>query len=171
MNLLCNLSTFQKNNIFFLEIKKNMVINGLFTKIVYTDSMISLNGLYLHCPFEYTNINQDESITSEMNEIYFTDMKKMNVLFSNSGIHNSTILKELFRIEHEIIEHYKEYFKIQKTNTYSLRNQLKTGIIKINVNSIPTVNQENIIPFILKISGIWETDTNIGITYKFIYST
>lgn len=170
MNLLCNLSTFQKNNIFFLEIKKNMVINGLFTKIVYADYMISLNGLYLHCPLEYSNIYQDNS-SNEINEIHFTDTKKINVLFSNNGIHNLNILKELYRIEHEIIEHYKEYFKIQKTNTYSLRNQLKTGIIKVNVKYIPTINQENIIPFILKISGIWETDTNIGITYKIIYNT
>jgi hypothetical protein len=75
------------------------------------------------------------------------------------------------RIEHEIIEYYKDFFKINKINVYSLKNQLKTGCIKV-ICRMDQANQETTIPnikksFILKISGIWETDTNIGITYKF----
>jgi hypothetical protein len=173
MNLLCNTPTFQKTNVFFLDIKKNMVINGLFTKIIYTDSMISLNGLYLHCPLEYSNVYQEEernnNETNEINEIYFLDNKKVNIFLSNS-LNNANLIKELYRIEHEIIEQYKEYFKVQKANVYSLRNQLKTGSIKINSKSFTgNTNEENntIIPFILKISGIWETDVNVGITFKF----
>jgi hypothetical protein len=111
------------------------------------------------------------------------------------------LIKELNRIEHEIIEHYKEFFQIHKTNVYSLRNQLKSGNIKVvhkipqlcsdyepisfdflateldkgqNASSLltskvaePPEKFDSIRPIVVKISGIWETDVNIGITFKF----
>jgi hypothetical protein len=178
MNLLCDISTFQKNNVFFLEMKKNMVIDGFFTKIIYTDSMISLNGLYLHCPIEDRTVDDhgvepdDATSATESYEVLLPDTKRTTIYFSNTNHNNANILKELYRIEHEIIEQYKEYFKIQKINIYSLRNQLKTNSIKMVIPSDDgrCVNRKQASmndPFILKISGIWETEMNIGITYKF----
>jgi hypothetical protein len=157
--------------------------------------------------------------------------KKIPFFFSLLNPTNIYLIKELNRIEHEIIEHYKEFFQIHKTNVYSLRNQLKSGNIKVvhkipylysdcedishisvdigpgvGVNNISITNVVNdrkssekvgkgirgtlatelqtsegalhpskfghdttdyIRPIVVKISGIWETDMNIGITFKF----
>ena len=96
----------------------------------------------------------------------------------------------------------EDFFKINKVNVYSLRNQLKSGNIKaiqrIESNSTNmkkdngprgysqrqplnlkiTKPQENSgekynflsdtsPSLVIKISGIWETDVNVGITFKF----
>ena len=80
-------------------------------------------------------------------------------------------MKELNRIEHEILEYYNEYFKINKVNVYSLRNQLKSGNIrvvhKVTTDVSDTKNYHTTRPLVVKISGIWETDMNVGITFKF----
>ena len=85
-------------------------------------------------------------------------------------------MKELNRIEHEILEYYNEYFKMNKVNVYSLRNQLKSGNIRVVHKvteprsedechkSVPVLEHR---PLVVKISGIWETDMNVGITFKF----
>ena len=53
---------------------------------------------------------------------------------------------------------------INKEKTFSLQNQLMNEYIKIyNV-----LNDKNISKLHLKISGIWETNTSYGITYKFL---
>jgi hypothetical protein len=102
--------------------------------------------------------------------------RKIAYVFSLMNATNIHFVKELNRIEHELIEYYKEYFKINKTNAYSLRNQLKTGNIRV-IQKVPVANSEQMTkaaplptpnkPLIIKISGVWETDISIGITYKF----
>ena len=203
MNLLCDVSMFQVNHIFFLDTKKNMVIDGKFTKIVYSDSVVSLNGLYIYCPIESdlggsvpgsistTNfvggLRPQDKVGHQRSfvENYVSTIvtKKIPFIFSLLNPTNIYLIKELNRIEHEIIEHYKEFFQIHKTNVYSLRNQLKSGNIKV-VHKIPYLYSDYepisltpievghepndcIRPIVVKISGIWETDMNIGITFKF----
>ena len=100
----------------------------------------------------------------------------------NCNNNNIQLVKELNRIEHEMIEYYKDFFKINhKINVYSLRNQLKTGYIKvIQKVQVPPISTDanatstsfqgsdaNVKSLVIKISGIWETDTNVGITFKF----
>jgi hypothetical protein len=51
-----------------------------------------------------------------------------------------------------------------KTPQFKVYEQLKTGSIKIFGEAI--TKQNNL--FILKISGVWETPQNYGLTYKFI---
>ena len=229
MNLLCDASNFQKNNIIFLEMKKNVVIDGYFTKMIYSDSTISLNGLYIHCSIipdemidEHYNEHHNEDdndksrvvkqldgptimshdnsydsynetkITSSRSSIlpydHWTEKCKKIVYFSLTNPMNIQFMKDMNRIEHEIIEYYKDFFKINKINVYSLRNQIKTGSIKVicrtdtedvlnSKNETDSISQHSSSldlsttnikkSVILKISGIWETDTNIGITYKF----
>lgn len=209
---------FHANHIFFLDTKKNMVIDGKFTKIVYSDSVVSLNGLYIYCPIDSSQTSpvnitpsklavaglrpaDQKSITNppELYNIYgqgsFVPGSLLTTNGNGSQDHGSTIItkkipfvfsllnptniymiKELNRIEHEIIEHYKEMFQINKTNVYLLRNQLKSGNIKV-VHKIPSMTQttespsklenNHLRPIVVKISGIWETDVNIGITFKF----
>ena len=50
-----------------------------------------------------------------------------------------------------------------KKKNYILNSSLVNGIIKIYKKESKSLNN-----VILKISGIWETEKEIGITYKFI---
>ena len=196
-----------------------MVIDGKFTKLVYSDSIVSLNGLYLYCPIDILHsstttgcdhtasnarpvrekgritvrdddgnptLSASEDITSltsltsrsswsttryTNDQGYMVVTKKIPILFSILNPTNIQIMKELNRIEHEILEYYNEYFKINKVNVYSLRNQLKSGNIRV-VHKVTTdvsdpKNYHTKRPLVVKISGIWETDMNVGITFKF----
>lgn len=175
MNLLININDFQPQYISFLDLKNNIIIEGNFSKIIYADSNVTFNGLYLH--FQIVPIN-----THTMN-------------FYDLNYFNSNIIKQLICLEHDIIEYYKELYKIKKNSVYSLKNQLNTGNIKLynyNLKSKPltvipisTQTQQYNHPyyqqhsqhmsantfvksFVLKISGIWENKDSLGITYKII---
>jgi hypothetical protein len=63
-------------------------------------------------------------------------------------------------IEEDMLKKYRT----TKTPSYKIYDQIKSGYIK--VFSDVTNRQNN--SFILKISGIWETQNNYGLTYKFI---
>ena len=52
----------------------------------------------------------------------------------------------------------------KKTPIYRIKDQLTNGFLKI-FNEILYKEKND---FILKIYGIWETDTEYGLTYKFI---
>ena len=47
---------------------------------------------------------------------------------------------------------------------YKIFEQIRNGNIKIFSDNI----ERNNTMFVLKIAGIWETDTNYGLTYKFL---
>lgn len=200
MNLACNISDFEIENTFFLDIKQNIIIDGTFTKIIYSTSNVSFNGIYLIFPItDSKNITKISSIIPLITKRdgpfivnrTFNDWKRGDSLIKNIGKyhilsfsilnqHNINIIKELNRIEHTIIEYAKDFFNINKINIYSLRNQLKQGNIKIynshsdkvclfNEHTTSFVNEfEYNNNIIIKISGIWENDQNIGITYKFL---
>ena len=51
-----------------------------------------------------------------------------------------------------------------KIPQYKITEQLKSGNIKFFSENIDKINHY----FMLKISGIWETDLCYGITYKFV---
>ena len=58
----------------------------------------------------------------------------------------------------------KKYFILDKMPQYKIYEQLRNGNIKIFTD----VGSKTLCSFILKISGIWETQHNYGLTYKFI---
>jgi hypothetical protein len=67
-------------------------------------------------------------------------------------------------IEEYILNQYKETKMTNKISVYNIRNQLYGGNLKISGSSF-SANKR----FVLKISGVWETDTSIGLTFKFMH--
>ena len=132
--------------------------DGNFTKIIYSELSITLNSIYIQFPIYKQNFNK----VLNKNIINFSLLNPVNI----------NIIKELNRIEHDIIEYFKIYYKNNKNNVYSLKSQLKTGNVKIYCeNSDQTsLSLTNIINprYIIKISGIWENMNSIGITYKIL---
>jgi len=138
-------SQFNIQNIYFLEKKKNMIMDGHFTKFVFSNECMIMNGLFFKLP-------------QVLNSTY--------VLTIDTSQHKEWI-NRIHVIERQILQYYQMYYNIQKNSVYILRNQLQKGIIKYYRD-----NEKNYLQastgYYLKISGIWETQTDIGITFKVI---
>ena len=158
MNIIYNINQFKFHNLFLLEPKRNIIMDGKFTKIVYSDELIVMNGIYLITPFDefYVENNLNKCVL------------KLNI---HNAI-NTNIITELIKIESNIIQYYKHLFECSKKPFALLKEQILNGNIKLynNTTSINTNNNTNEkrCKIIIKISGIWENDEQVGLTYKFM---
>jgi hypothetical protein len=83
---------------------------------------------------------------------------------------NRLLIEKLCKFEYDILKRYIDENCLKKTATYILRNQLMTNTIKYNSeNKEFGKKPNNIERCILKVSGVWETTTNVGITMKFTF--
>jgi len=146
MNIVKRLDQYDNNNIFFCDpIKNNIMNDGNFIRIVYSNNIFVLNGVYL-----LITLND---ITCEK---YYN---KYKCLF-NVNTHKE-IIDNLKIIEEELLKKLDIKGKIPQNKIYE---QIKNGNIKL----FNDVGNKTYGSFILKISGIWETQSNYGLTYKFI---
>lgn len=153
MNFVFDLNDFQIENIHLFEKKKNIVVDGIFTKIIYSDKLLSMNGIYLNFSLE-TQSNQN--IYNNKN-IYFYSYTKMNTMY----------IKEFSKIEEYIVNYYKNFYNVNKENSMVLTKQLQSGFFKLYRENNNDKKGGNV-KYVLKISGIWETKTEIGITFKLL---
>ena len=137
MNIAYDQDEISLQNVFFLDSKKNIIMDGKFTKIVYSDDMVSTSGISIVVPVQSTN--------------------KATLKFHAS---------KLIDIEQQVIEYYKSLSQSSKISAFVLRDHIKNGNIKIYRGQYS--NQDATTSYIVKISGIWEDQTRIGLTYKFI---
>ena len=147
MNIVKTIEQYDDNNIYFCEAIKNNIMNdGSFIRILYSTHHFVINGIYL-----YINLN-DVSIEK------FYNKYKCNF---NINL-NKDLINNLKVIEENVL---KKIIINNKIPQYKIYEQIKNGHIKVfcENNNIKITNL-----FILKISGIWETNTNYGLTYKFI---
>ena len=151
MNIVKRLDQYRECNIYFCEPIKNNVMNeGNFIRILYSNSIFILNGIYL---VFVLNINSIER---------YYNKYKCNFDLS---LHRDMIDK-IKQIEEGLL---KKIIIKNKIPQFKISDQLKNGNIKIFSDNIENI--ENNCNFLLKISGIWETETNYGVTYKFIKIT
>ena len=146
MIIVKRINQYNENNIFFCEpIKNNIMNDGNFIRIMYSDNIFTLNGIYL-----LLNLN------IVICEKYFNKYKcSFNI---NS---DKDVIDNIKTIEEQILKKYNISNKIPQ---YKIYDQLKNGNIKL-FNDIENKTNGT---FILKIAGIWETSSNYGLTYKFI---
>lgn len=171
-----DMQSFDIRSVYFLNIKKNNIIDGFFSKIIYTHHTLSFNGVYIWVQMVSHHIvsHRDHNYS-----YYYLDVSEEI---------NINLLHKLASVEHSIIQYYKNLYKINKTPFYQLKNQFQMGNIKIYKNIRKYAEGEQAEPLhettqftavgkacrrnceavkaTLKISGIWETTQNIGITYK-----
>lgn len=179
MNIALNISDVMDRtyNIKILEKKRNNIFDGEFAKLVYSNENVTLNGLYIYIPLHLDKQHPDINI-----DILQTNNKWMNkskppfpmkniLYFQTNHPHNVQLIEQISLLEKQILDYYKEYMNISKTSLYTLHTQLISGSTKFycdnhDHSSATTKNKHNY--YIIKISGIWESATTIGITYKFI---
>jgi len=155
MNIVFDSNDFKIENLYFLEKKKNVVIDGFFSKMVYSDEFFTMNGIFFFLPL----------ICQCDNTIF---QNKQCIQFQSHLPANLLCITKLSEIENSIINYYKKINSIKKRNNLVLTNQLYNGFFKIykeNYNSLKIHKNKK---FVLKISGLWENHDEVGITYKFM---
>tara|TARA_A100001015_G_scaffold315984_1_gene429150 strand:+ start:589 stop:1056 length:468 start_codon:yes stop_codon:yes gene_type:complete len=153
MNIALNIDDFHLNNIYFNEPIENTIIeDSKFIKLIYSNNDVVLNGLFL-----FLNIKPIQK------EVYF---KKIKYFFDLNN--NTQKLNKIFQIEESILNLYNN----NKNKKTIIKDVLKSGILKLFPNYEDEIQNNRVTNdvnnFILKISGIWENNEEIGITYKII---
>lgn len=151
MNIIYTIDKYNKNKISFSESKRNILMEGKFTKILFSENYFSVIGIYLKINFSNIRLNT---------------INNKHILKLDRNINNDKIIKSLIQIEFDILNYYKVLFDTNKKISFLLKNYLLSGNIRIYMND-NTLNDMN---YILKISGVWESEDEIGITYKFLKS-
>jgi hypothetical protein len=147
MNIVKTIEQYDDNNIYFCEAIKNNIMNdGSFIRILYSTHHFVINGIYLY-------INLNDVIIEKFYNKYKCNF---NIALNKELINNLKVIEENV---------LKKIIINNKIPQYKIYEQIKNGHIKVfcENNNIKINNL-----FILKISGIWETNTNYGLTYKFI---
>ena len=149
MNIVEEIKDYSINYIYFLDSIKNTVLdNSYFIRILYSNENYSLNGLYLNVKFnDVTLINNNNKV-------------KYSIKVTN----NIELINFVKQLERDLLDK----INIGKRKVYKITEQLQGGVIKIINNNYNSVNSSDYNNYILKISGLWETPTEYGLTYKFI---
>ena len=166
MNLFIYNTDFNVSNVYFLDKKTNMIMDGIFTKIMYSNSYMIMNGIYIDIPLRNC-----------------FPIKK-NVLQLDIP-NNKEILQRLIDIEKQILFYYTQFFISSqnaflpnkdkpKIPVFNLKSQIQSGLIKYYKDADMVDNSRTPRPlrsssgFYIKISGIWENQTEMGITFKLV---
>jgi hypothetical protein len=136
---------FKPENVMLLDCRPNMIMPGKFTKILYSDECITLNNISVLLPLENTKVSRCSSSPI--------------LSFSSTTRNNSKVIADVIGIEYFILSDYMQMTSNQKTRVSSLHDHLQNGYIKI----YPSGNGTS---YVLRISGIWEDETRVGLTYK-----
>lgn len=155
MNIVLPIEEVNINNTYFGEPIVNTVMDdSKFIKILYSNEFITLNGIFINFPLKITTC-----------ENYFRKLK-----YSFDLNINRDMLQKVFTLEKIVLEHYNTNKKQIK---YTLKESILTGILKIfpntDINDTSYNNNNNNNTnnkFVLKISGIWESPNELGLTYK-----
>ena len=144
MNISLNKEDFSIDNVYFYEPIKNSIIeNSSFIRVIYSNELMAINGIYIKIDFD--NVTKTNDFSKQKITININD--------------NLKIINYIKSIEIEILEKINIE---RKKKIYKIKDQLMTGYIK------HLIDNKYANCFILKISGIWESENEYGLTFKFI---
>ena len=147
MNIIIEKEMFDSKNVLFIDPVKNTIMNnGVFYRILYSNYLFTLNALYFIFNLKYKFI-----------EKYFNKIK-----YTYDVQYNLLEIETFELIEKQILEQ----IKINKKPNYKIRDLLRSSNIKIFNNNANINMHKSVI--LIKISGIWETDEEYGVTYKLV---
>jgi|TARA_B100000795_G_scaffold168307_1_gene126738 hypothetical protein len=150
MLLVIHPKQFNKNNIMFSEkIKNNILTDGDFYRIYYSDTNFTSNGIYVAFDLKIIKI-----------EKYFN---KIKCTFDKNS--NRNIISFIKDLEFNILK----FAPSNKTPSYRIEEQLSQQFIKIFSEHHIVPNKTDNIKIMLKISGIWSDNSNFGTTFRFFF--
>ena len=146
MNIVKTFDQYNEDFVYFCDPIKNTIMNdGNFIRIIYSNQLFILNGIYLEVNLTHYNI-----------EKYFNKYK-----CSFDILHHKDIIEKIKLVEEMLLRKINIKGKIPQFKIYE---QLKVGNIKVFADNIEKLSNT----YLLKIAGVWETDMYYGVTYKFI---
>lgn len=147
LNIIKTLEQFDENRVFFCDpIKNNIIGDGQFIRVLYSNNIVTFNGIYLLIKLNDVSLEK------------FYNKYKCIFDLNNQG----TLLEKIKKIEENLL---KKMDLPNKTKQFKVYDQLKSGNIKIYCDETLLKHTQM---FVLKISGIWETEDQYGLTFKFI---
>jgi len=147
MNIVKRIDQYNDRYIYFCDsIKNNIMNDGNFIRILYSTNEFSLNGIYLL--FQLNDV---------VVEKYYNKYKCSFQIYSHKEL-----FEQINKIEEGLL---KKVCLKHKIPQYKITEQLRNGNIKI-FSDTPLKEHGN--QYLLKISGIWETELYYGVTYKFL---
>lgn len=166
MSFLIYPNKFDACHLHFGTAVQNNDSDSKFSRIIYSTKHISFNGIGIGLNFAGAKHEQ------HYNKIF--------VSFDASISANQVLISQLHAIERDIINKYVDSV-LEGTHrcVYSLTDQLNSECVKAYVNdhygsggynddSDNVIVNPNGSQIMIKISGVWETDDECGITYKFV---
>lgn len=142
------LNEITEENIYFLDSKKNLLMDGTFTKLIFMNEWFTMNGIYISLPIYVQKI--------EINPIMG---QKHTISFSVNA--HLEIIGKIETLERSILSRYGAY-ENTKIPMYNINYSLRMGIFKLYKTTHKNTG------FALKISGIWENAKNYGLSYKIV---
>ena len=150
MYISLNTNQYDINNVIISEkTKNNIMTNGDFYRLYYSTEDIILNGL--HISFELKHISIEK---------YFN---KIKCIFDSNDYNNNTVFL-LKNIEKKLLERYTG---INRDCVYRIGEQLENKFIKIFDDNYISIKRYKSIKFVLKVSGIWSSQNEYGLTFRF----
>lgn len=148
MYIIKKINQYDNNCVYFCDpIKNNIILESLFIKIFYSTSNVIFNGIYLELPFI---------------ECYYEKYyNKYKYIFNINNKINQEIISKIKTIEEDILN---KYIISNKTYQNKVYQHIKCGNIKLFCDNKPVTSNK----IILKISGLWVSSNNYGLTYKFV---
>lgn len=166
-----DLENIDYNNIIICDPIKNSIIDySSFYKIIYSNSYISYNGLFTIFKVNNVTINKDKVFFNNNNDdentIVFNKLKHIEEHITKL-CSKSKIKKINYKLRDFLNNNYFKFVNNDDMNKFNNFNNFNNLKLLSNSNSSVVSNSNNHY-FILKISGLWETRENIGMTFKIV---
>lgn len=145
--------TLDINNIKFNNPVQNTILyNSTFKCILYSTDYMTLNSIKLKFTLRSTDV--------------FRFYQLYKCIYDIRSHENIQILNQLMYIEQSILNK----IDADKKPKFMIMDQIKSGFLKFYANKslldTKPLDTNNDVAFTLKISGIWESETDYGLTYK-----
>ncbi len=150
MYISLDMNQYDEKNIMISEkTKNNIMTQGDFYRLYFSTPELILNGI--HITFEVKNITIEK---------YFN---KIKCLFEDN-LFNNTVVEKIKNIESSLL---KKYSNINMNSIHRVEEQLRHKYIKMFDENLINVGHYSSIKFVLKISGIWSSNNEYGLTFRF----
>lgn len=180
------------NNIYFTDAVHNSANNSTFSRVVWTDNFAALSGLYIKLPLRkvktvdsgdrtnkciaHYNVDHNMKVISTIQtfetNVLAAYLKTFNVIDKDPCLHIAdTLMSGVLRVgceQHPPDAASSTAGDEHEAATYTCpcsRNYRRSHDAASSVDEISDAVAENII---LKISGVWETDKTVGVTFKYV---
>jgi len=160
MNIALKTNQYSIHNTYLLENKNNVIVEGTFSKILFSNQYFTMNGVYFYLTLE------DLELQNHLNSLFLQ--------FHPYQEQNLRIIQEFVRIEYNILDYYRRQNHCNKKISNILSKQLYSGCMKIyrdlKKNSGNLKHHDNLY-YVIKISGIWETIDEVGLAIKLLIAS